>query len=248
MDTPLAHNLRVVRERIARAAEASGRTAEAITLVAVTKTHPVAVITAARALGLVHLGENRVQEAEDKFAAPGAGAAGVVARPGLILHLIGTLQRNKARRAATFFDAIDSVDRIDLVEALERVRAGAGGPPLPVLIEVNVSGEASKSGVAPADLDRLAGAVRAAAHLAPRGLMTIAPFEATDAELRRVFARLRALRDGLAAHDPQAGWTALSMGMSGDYEAAIREGATEVRLGTALFGPRSQEGGRRNAE
>ena len=241
MDTPLAHNLRVVRERIAHAAEASGRAADAVTVVAVTKTHPVAMIAAARARGLVHLGENRVQEAEDKFAAPGADTAGVVARPGLILHLIGTLQRNKARRAATFFDAIDSVDRLDLVEALERVQAEAGGPPLPVLIEVNVSGETSKSGVAPAALDRLADAVRAAPHLAPRGLMTIAPFGATEPELRRVFARLRALRDGLAARDPQAGWTALSMGMSGDYEAAILEGATEVRLGTALFGPRVQQ-------
>ena len=241
MDTPLAHNLRVVRERIARAAEASGRAADAITLVAVTKTHPVAMIEAARALGLVHLGENRVQEAEEKFAGQqGAASAGLVSRSGLMLHLIGTLQRNKARRAATFFDAIDSVDRVDLVEALERHRAEAGGPPLPVLIEVNVSGEASKSGAAPGDLDRLAEAVRAAPHLAPRGLMTIAPFEATEPELRRVFARLRALRDGLAARDPQAGWTALSMGMSGDYEAAILEGATEVRLGTALFGPRLQ--------
>jgi pyridoxal phosphate enzyme (YggS family) len=238
MESVLAHNLRIVQERIARAAEESGRTADAVTLVAVTKTHPVAVIEAARAAGLVHLGENRVQEAEEKFAEPGGEVAGFVPRSGLILHLIGTLQRNKARRAATFFDRIDSVDRIDLVEALERHRAESGAPPLPVLIEVNVSGEASKSGVAPAELDRLAAAVRAAPHLAPRGLMTIAPFEATEPELRRVFARLRELRDGLAARDPQAGWTALSMGMSGDYEAAILEGATEVRLGTALFGPR----------
>lgn len=238
MDTPLAHNLRIVQERIARAAEASGRTAEAITLVAVTKTHPVAMIEAARALGLVHLGENRVQEAEEKFAAPDGVSAGLVPRAGLILHLIGTLQRNKARRAAAFFDRIDSVDSADLVAALERHRAEAGGDPLPVLIEVNVSGEASKSGVAPADLDRLADAVRTAPHLAPRGLMTIAPFEATEPELRRLFARLRDLRDGLVARDPQAGWTALSMGMSGDYEPAILEGATEVRVGTALFGPR----------
>jgi pyridoxal phosphate enzyme (YggS family) len=243
MDSVLAHNLRIVQERIARAAAASGRTAAAITLVAVTKTHPVAMIEAARALGLVHFGENRVQEAEAKFAHPDGKQAGLdlVPRAGLTLHLIGPLQRNKARRAATFFDLIDSVDRIEIVTGLERHRAAAGGPPLPVLIEVNVSGEASKSGVAPAGLDTLADAVRAAPHLAPRGLMTIAPFAASEPEWRRVFARLRALRDGLAARDPQAGWTALSMGMSGDYEAAILEGATEVRLGTALFGPRVQE-------
>ena len=110
---------------------------------------------------------------------------------------------------------------------------------MPVLIEVNVSGEASKSGVAPAELDALAGAVRACPHLAPRGLLTIAPFGAPEPELRRVFARLRELRDRLAARDPGAGWATLSMGMSGDYEAAILEGATEVRLGTALFGPRT---------
>ena len=236
----LAHNLQEVQERIARAAERAGRMPGAITIIAVTKTHPVAVIGAAVAVGLTHLGENRVQEALEKFAAPGEDAADRAPRAGVTLHLIGSLQRNKANKAAEFFDAIDSVDRVELAEALERRRAAGNDPPLPVLIEVNVSGEARKSGVAPADLDALADAVRACPHLAPRGLMTLAPFAATEPELRRVFARLRDRRDRLAARDPAAGWAALSMGMSGDYEAAILEGATEVRLGTALFGPRAQ--------
>jgi pyridoxal phosphate enzyme (YggS family) len=238
MTTPLAHNLPIVQERIARAAAQAGRSADAITLVAVTKTHPVAVIRDAVALGLTHLGENRVQEALEKFAAHGDDTAEYVARTGLTLHLIGSLQRNKAGKAALFFDSVDSVDRVELAQALDRQRAAHAPAPLPVLIEVNVSGEVSKSGVAPADLDALADAVRACSHLAPRGLMTIAPFDVPEAELRRHFARLRTLRDHLAARDPAAGWSALSMGMSGDYEAAILEGATEVRLGTALFGAR----------
>ena len=234
-----APHLRDVQERMAQAAARAGRPVDAITLIAVTKTRRVATVRAALGLGLRHLGENRVQEALEKYAAPGAPGGDLVARAGVTLHLIGTLQRNKARRAAAFFDAIDSVDRVDIARALDRAVAEASRPPLPVLIEVNVSGEASKSGVAPTGLAALADGVRACPHLAPRGLMTIAPLGAPEPELRRCFARLRALRDELAAHDPTAGWAALSMGMSDDYEAAILEGSTEVRLGTALFGPRS---------
>src|SRR5437764_798795 len=144
----LADNLRNVQERIARAAEESGRSAADVIIVAVTKTQPVGVIREAVALGLRHFGENRVQEALAKFAPPGEpGGEERIDRAGLTLHLIGPLQRNKARRAAAFFDRLNSVDRIELVEALERARAELGGPSLPVLIEVNVSGEASKSGV-----------------------------------------------------------------------------------------------------
>ena len=235
----LAHNLQRVQERIATAARQAGRDPATITLIAVTKTQPAALIKEVVALGLTHCGENRVQEAGEKFAGREEdGSPAQVARPGLTLHLIGPLQRNKAVRAAALFDSVDSVDRPELVAALDRARAATGGPPLPVLLEVNVSGEASKSGVAPAAVPALAEAVRAATWLVPRGLLTIAPAGAGEAETRRVFAGLRALRDSLAAADPQAGWTALSMGMSSDYEWAVLEGATEVRLGTTLFGAR----------
>jgi PLP dependent protein len=241
-DAALGAALAHARERIARAAAASGRRAESVTLMAVTKTQPQARIAAALALGVTAFGENRVQEALDKFAAPGApGGDARIGRAGLTLSLIGALQRNKAARAAAFFDRIESVDRADLIAALERHRAAVApdGPPLPVLIEVNISGEASKTGAAPAAVPALADALRACLHLAPRGLMTIAAPGLSEAALRGQFAAARALRDRLAAAHPDVAWPELSMGMSDDFEAAIREGATTVRLGRALFGPRA---------
>ena len=166
----LAAALAAIRERMARAAERAGRDPATVTLIAVTKTQPHARVAEAVALGVRDFGENRVQEALAKFAAPdhgapsGAGDGDLIPRAGLTLHLIGTLQRNKARRAAAFFDAIQSVDRIDLAADLERHRTADAPdrPPLPVLIEVNISGEASKSGVLPADLPALAEGLRAA--------------------------------------------------------------------------------------
>ncbi|HET7078262.1 MAG TPA: YggS family pyridoxal phosphate-dependent enzyme [Chloroflexia bacterium] len=244
-ETPAAA-LAAIRERIARAAERAGRDPATVTLIAVTKTQPITRIAEAIALGVRDFGENRVQEALAKFAPPGGPAGGahspdgeaLIPRTGLTLHLIGTLQRNKARRAAAFFDTIQSVDRLDLVADLERHRAmdAPDRPPLPVLIEVNISGEAAKTGAAPADVPALVDALRACPHLAPRGLMTIAAPGLDEAALRRQFAAVRELRDRLQAEHPDVAWSELSMGMSDDFEAAILEGATMVRLGRALFG------------
>jgi pyridoxal phosphate enzyme (YggS family) len=243
----LAAALAVIRERMTRAAERAGRDPATVTLIAVTKTQPPARIAEAVALGVRDFGENRVQEALAKFAPPSSAAetlppdgADLIPRSGLTLHLIGTLQRNKARRAAVFFDTIQSVDRLDLVAGLERHRAmdAADRPPLPVLIEVNISGEAAKTGTAPADVPALAEALRACPHLAPRGLMTIAAPGLDETALRRQFAAVRELRDRLQAAHPDVAWSELSMGMSDDFEAAIQEGATMVRLGRALFGAR----------
>jgi PLP dependent protein len=224
----VAANLERVNERIARAAERSGRTASDVTLVAVTKTVPPERILEAVEAGITHLGENRVQEADAKY-----GEGGPIPRAGLTLHMIGTLQRNKARRAAALFDWVQLVDRPELAAALD----SAAHRPLPVLLEVNLTGEASKSGAAPADLLALADAVAGCANLRPLGLMTIARLDAPEAELRRTFAGLRGLLERLQTSHP-GGWRHLSMGMTGDYETAIEEGATIVRLGRAIFGER----------
>jgi pyridoxal phosphate enzyme (YggS family) len=223
----LAANLERVSERIARAAERSGRAASDVTLVAVTKTVAPERILEAVAAGVTHFGENRVQEAEVKY------GPGGIPRGGLTLHMIGTLQRNKARRAAALFDWVQSVDRPELARALD----SAAAKPLPVLFEVNLTGEPSKSGVEPAGLPALADAVVGCANLRPLGLMTIARLDAPESELRRTFAELRGLLDKLRATHP-GDWRHLSMGMSSDYEIAIEEGATIVRLGRALFGER----------
>ncbi len=231
-NTGIAANLERVSERIARAAERSGRTASDVTLVAVTKTVTPERIMEAIAAGITHLGENRVREAEARFA-PG----GPVPRAGMTLHMIGTLQRNKARRAAALFDWVHTVDRPELARAIH----AAASATLPVLLEVNMTGEPSKSGVAPGDLSALADALAACAHLRPLGLMTIARLGAPEAELRRTFAGLRDLLERLRTDHPGE-WRHLSMGMTDDYEIAIEEGATIVRLGRALFGERDPAG------
>jgi pyridoxal phosphate enzyme (YggS family) len=243
----IAARIARVRERIAAAASRAGRSPEAITLVAVSKTHGPELVRAAIAAGASDLGENRVQEAGPKAAA----LAGVAPRPRW--HLIGHLQRNKARAAAELFAMVQSVDSLRLAEALDR-HAGELGRRLPVLIQVNVSGEASKEGFALAggvanrpaygllcaDLERLA----ALPSLAVRGLMTIAPIVASPEAARPTFRLLRELRDDLARRIPQASWEELSMGMTDDFEAAIAEGATIVRVGRAIFGDRpAQPGG-----
>ena len=247
----MAHDLRsgtydlrtdAVRERMARAAERSGRALSDVTLVAVTKTIVVDRIRAAIEAGAVHVGENRVQEAEAKFEE--CVVAGIdtdkVSREGITLHMIGGLQRNKARRAAELFDWIQSVDRVELLGALEKARAEGGkSQPLPVLLEVNTTGEEAKSGITPAELPRLADALAGCPHLRGMGLMTIARFGADEKELRSTFASLRRLLDALKESHPGEGdWKHLSMGMSDDYECAIEEGATMVRLGRAIFGAR----------
>lgn len=216
-----------VRERVAAAQAVSGWT-HPVRIVAVTKTHgPEAVLAAAEA-GLDAVGENRVQEALPKQEAAGDAA--------VEWHLIGTLQRNKARQAVGRFALIHSVDRPELATELDR-RAAAAGSPQAVLLQVNCSDEPQKGGVEPDDLMPLLEHCAPLGHIAVRGLMTMAALTDSEAEQRRAFRRLRELRDGAAA----AGYELpeLSMGMSGDYLVAVEEGATMIRLGTALFGERA---------
>ncbi len=235
MDPPppaIGARLDEVRSRIARAAVRAGRDPGAVTLVGVVKTVPEGAIREAVALGLSDLGENRVQEAEGHQAA----LAGVRVR----WHLIGHLQRNKAGRAVERFDRVHGVDSAALAEALSR-RAVAAGRRLPVMVEVNVSGEATKFGVAPEAVMGLLERVAALAGLALDGLMTVGPPVARPGDARPAFARLRALRDA-GERALGLGLPELSMGMSGDYEVAVEEGATMVRVGSAIFGERPGPG------
>ncbi len=214
-----------ILQRAAASAQAAGR--PEARLLAVSKTQPADAVAALAAQGQRAFGENYVQEAAAKIAA--------LAPLGLEWHLIGHLQSNKADIAARLFDWVQTVDRPKLVAALARHRPAAL-PPLNVLVQVNIDDEGSKSGCAPADIDALAAAVAAEPRLRLRGLMAIpAPFP-DEAPRRAAFRRMRALFDALAARHP--GIDTLSMGMSGDFELAIAEGATMVRVGTALFGAR----------
>ena len=221
----IAEYLIGVRERIFRAAEKTGRSGEEIRLVAVTKTQPVEAIREAVAAGVGELGENYVQEAERKLAALGPIPA--------VKHLIGHLQRNKAGKAAALFDVVQSVDGMELARALGR-RAELLGRTLDALIEVNISGEAAKFGVPPERALDLAGAVREVPGLRLRGLMGIGPLGGDERAARRSFQRLAHLYGQLPAEHRQV----LSMGMSADFEAAIGEGSTMVRIGTGIFGAR----------
>jgi pyridoxal phosphate enzyme (YggS family) len=221
-------NLERVRERIARAAERAGRRADDVLLVGVSKTVPVERIRQAVAAGVPALGENRVQEAEAKIAALG--------RP-VPWHLIGHLQTNKVRAALELFDVIQSLDRLELARECDR-RARARGRSVAVLLQVNVAAEASKGGFAPGDVGAAIDAIAALDHLELRGLMAIPPPVERAEEARgwfRMLAQLGKLH-GLAG---------LSMGMSADFEVAIEEGATMVRVGTAIFGPRPPREGPR---
>jgi pyridoxal phosphate enzyme (YggS family) len=219
--TDIHANLDRVRDRVARAAERSGRRAADVLLIGVSKTVDVARIRQAIDAGVPALGENRVQEAKEKIAELG--------RP-VPWHLIGHLQTNKVRDALELFGVIHSLDRLDLARELDK-RARAGARAVDVLVEVNVAVEASKGGVAPDGLGELLDAVAAMPSLKVRGLMAIPP-EAKDPDDSRVW--FRALRKLAERH----GFSELSMGMSGDFEVAIEEGATMVRVGTAIFGPR----------
>jgi len=224
MEGVIAANLTAVRGRIEAAARAAGRAPESVALVAVSKTHPAAIVREALAAGHRVFGENRVQEAQAKYPALRE------AYPDLALHLIGPLQTNKVREALAIFDVIESVDRPRLAQALAKEMNHSGRRP-PCLIEVNTGEEARKAGILPADADGFIVECRDRVGLSILGLMCVPPI---DEEPAPHFALLReiARRNGLAV---------LSMGMSADFERAIRFGATHVRVGTAIFGARGAQ-------
>jgi len=228
--TSIRENLLRVQERICATAQRAGRQAEEITLIGVSKTHPADSIREAYAAGLRHFGENRVQEWEGKQ----SGIQGLRAA----WHLIGHLQSNKAAKAAKLFDSIDSVDNFVLAQKLNKVRDETKeAARLRVLIEVHIAKEEAKSGAEIEELPVLAEQVAALPMLDLAGLMCVPPFAENAEEARPYFAQLRELRDGLEKRIGR-GLTVLSMGMSHDFEVAIEEGATEIRVGTALFGAR----------
>jgi PLP dependent protein len=219
-----------VRERIAAAVRKAGRSGDEITLVGVSKTQPAEAIRAAYEAGLRHFGENRVQEWEGKRSALGDLQA--------TWHLVGHLQSNKAARAAGVFHSVDSVDDSAVAQRLERARDGqSNARKLRVLLEVRVEEEESKSGVRAEEAAALAEKVVALSHVELAGLMCIPPFLEEAEKVRPYFGRLRELRDALAREIGHQ-LPVLSMGMSHDFEVAIGEGATEVRVGTAIFGSR----------
>lgn len=226
----IQESLQRVAERVAIAARRAGRRAEEITLIGISKTHPAAAIREAYAAGLRHFGENRVQEWETKHGALGDLKA--------TFHLVGHLQSNKAARAAKLFQSVDSADDWPLAQRLNRAREEMHvADKLRVLIEVHISGEAAKSGVAIEELPALAEKIVPLDHLALAGLMCVPPFSENVEEARPYFRKLRALRDDLEIRLGRE-LPVLSMGMSHDFEVAIEEGATELRVGTAIFGQR----------
>lgn len=220
--------LQYVRARLIRAAQAAGRAPESVCLLAVSKLQPVAMIREAAAAGQVDFGENYVQEGCDKVAA-------LADVPGLVWHFIGQLQSNKTREVAAHFDWAHTVDRMRVAERLSAQRP-AHLPPLQVLLQVRLADEPGKGGVAPAEVPALAAAIAALPRLQLRGLMCIPPPVADPEAQRRPFRELRELLESLRAAGMQL--DTLSMGMSDDLEAAILEGATIVRVGTAIFGKR----------
>jgi len=232
---PISEKIAALQERIAEAARRAGRLSEEVALMAVSKTHPPERIREAHAAGLRLFGENRVQE----FAGKAAALAGLA---GAEWHMIGHLQTNKAGKTAELFSAVDSVDSVKLAEKLDAA-ARSIGKKLSVLIEINVGGEAAKSGAAPdsRELEELLLAAPGFEALAFRGLMTVPPFTDDPEGARPYFRKLRELRDAIAVRKlPAVGTHVLSMGMSHDFEVAIAEGSTCVRVGTAIFGERTR--------
>jgi pyridoxal phosphate enzyme (YggS family) len=254
----LAENIELVRERIAAACARAGRDPSEVTLVAVSKTFPAEAVLEAHRLGVCDFGENRVEEAGEKISNikyqisnrqsdlrfPTSDLQPSISD--LRWHLVGHLQSRKAREAIALFDVIHSVDSLKLADKLSRLCIEAGRV-MPILLECNVSGEASKYGfslAASAEREHWFGEVEAILALPGvrvEGLMTVAPMAADPNEARPVFRALRQLRDDLAARFPQTRWRHLSMGMTDDFEVAIEEGATMVRIGRAIFGERHPE-------
>ncbi|MCY3914197.1 MAG: YggS family pyridoxal phosphate-dependent enzyme [Chloroflexi bacterium] len=225
VDDGLRLRIASVRQEIAAACVAAGRSPESVELVAVTKTVPADVVRAALAAGLTTFGENRVQEADAKIPQVGGGT----------WHLIGHLQRNKARTAVQRFACIQSVDSPRLARRLDAVREGR---PVDVLAQVNLTGASTQEGAAPADLDGLCAVIDRETGLTLRGLMTIGPLGGDLAALHACFRELREARDALRARLPNQPLTELSMGMTDDFGAAIAEGSTMIRVGRAIFGSR----------
>jgi PLP dependent protein len=220
----IAENVAAVRERIAAACVRAGRRDREVRLVAASKTQPAAALLEAIAAGVDALGENRVQEAAEKLPLVGAKVP---------WHLIGPLQRNKAKAALELFDVIETVDRAELADRLETLLA-PGGRVVPVFLEVNIGEEPQKSGVLPSGLAALSDHLAAhCPHLRPAGVMAVPPYDPAPARSRPYFARLRELAGGLAREPLE-----ISMGMSEDFEVAVEEGATLVRLGRVVFGER----------
>ncbi|HEX8128461.1 MAG TPA: YggS family pyridoxal phosphate-dependent enzyme [Pyrinomonadaceae bacterium] len=238
-DDALGARLDEIRGRVAACARRAGRAPEEVTLIAVSKTHAAEAVQRALVAGVTDFGENRVQEAEEKIEVVGrAEEAGGALRPRW--HLIGHLQSNKARRAVKLFDVIHTVDSAELIERLERMCAGEGRAELPVLLQVDLAGEETKAGAPAEALPALVAQAATCKHVRLAGLMTLPPFHEEVERVRPFFRRLRELRDELGGRGAfGAGRGELSMGMSHDFEVAIEEGATMVRVGTAIFGARS---------
>jgi pyridoxal phosphate enzyme (YggS family) len=224
----IAANLAAVREQIAAVAVRCGRRAEEITLVGVSKTQPAEVLAEAIHAGLRDFGENRVQEAAAKLPRVRDLTRGVSATA----HLVGHLQTNKVGAAVELFECVDSVDSLKLAEALSR---RLNGRELPILLEIYVGDDANRPGIRVKDVDEVVGRVAQLPGLRIDGLMTVAPL---GGDARAAFRQVRELRDSLAETYPRVHFGVLSMGMSEDFVAAIEEGSTQVRIGTALFGPR----------
>jgi pyridoxal phosphate enzyme (YggS family) len=229
----LAANIAEVRAQITAAAQRVGRDAAEITLVAVSKTKPLEMIKIAYNLGVTHFGENRIQEALTKVAA--------FSPPTLAWHMLGHLQSNKVGKATGMFACIHSVDSLHLAKLLHR-HAEHAGTRQTILLQVNVSGELSKEGMTMAETIPLARQIVSLPYLDVQGLMTIAPLVEDAEQVRPVFRALRHLRDQLRQESPDATWSHLSMGMTDDFQVAIEEGATIVRVGRAIFGERASKG------
>lgn len=251
MPSDLAHNLHTVQQRIVGATARAGRSPQEITLVAVSKTFPAEAILAAYALGVRHFGENRVEEASEKIPRVNAqlpnhlaraphSSADVTRSPNITWHLVGHLQSRKVKDAVALFDFVQSIDSVHLAKRLDE-HAATIGKTMSILLEINISGEESKYGFAPTPRDAFLSAVNeilVLSNLDVQGLMTMAPIVAKPDDARPYFRALRDLRDELGARFPNRSWKHLSMGMTDDFEAAIAEGATIVRIGRAIFGER----------
>jgi len=230
----LASNIAVIRANIREATQRVGRHPDEVTLVAVSKTNPVTLVEMAYQLGITDFGENRVQEALPKIAA--------FQPQGLRWHMIGHLQSNKARKVVSSFALVHSIDSLHLAQALDRYAEAEHRERLPILLEINVAGEQSKAGITESAAPGLARQIATLPHLELQGLMTIAPHVQHSEEVRPVFRALRQLRDHLRNEVPDCAWQHLSMGMTDDYDVAIEEGATIVRIGRAIFGERAYKG------